>query len=92
MIMDNKGPSRIGSILLEKGMITKAQLDTAIQLQIKRRSLDQDESRSSVLGEILIELGHVIVCAPDGRYAHECNRRDSLVIFIQFKLSCKSAW
>lgn len=57
--MDNKGPSRIGSILLEKGMITKEQLDTAIQLQIKRRSLGQDESRSSALGEILIELGFI---------------------------------
>jgi hypothetical protein len=59
MIMDNKGPSRIGSILLEKGMITKEQLDTAIQLQIKRRSSGQDESRSSALGEILIELGFI---------------------------------
>lgn len=57
--MKNKGPSRIGSILLEKGMITKAQLDTAIQLQIQRRSLGQDESRSSALGEILIELGFI---------------------------------
>ena len=61
--MDKKNASRLGKILLDKGMLTQAELDVAIAEQIKRRE-NQDPSdplyiESMALGEILIDLGFI---------------------------------
>jgi|GEM_PF-540577 len=55
--------TRLGQILLDKGIITVEQLDIAVKEQIKRRQqLDPLDARFGVntsLGEILIELGFI---------------------------------
>lgn len=61
--MDNKRTSRLGEILIEKGLLTAAQLDIAIKEQRSRRKnmdpLDQQFAAATSLGEILIELGFI---------------------------------
>lgn len=61
--MDKKNSGRLGEILLEKGLITSEQLDSAVNEQIKRRQrahpLDSHSRQSTSLGEILIELGYI---------------------------------
>lgn len=54
--------TRLGDILVSKGLISSAQLDIAIQEQIKRKKLlDPADSQAQVapIGEILIELGFI---------------------------------
>lgn len=58
--MDKTKSTRLGQILLEKGLVTKEQLDIAVKLQTQRRKdthLDQQLPIS--LGEILIEQGFI---------------------------------
>lgn len=54
--------TRLGDILVSKGLISKAQLDLAIQEQSRRkRLLDPSDATAKVtpIGEILIELGFI---------------------------------
>jgi hypothetical protein len=55
--------TRLGQILLDKGLVTTEQLDIAIKEQQKRRQLldpfDANLGVNSSLGEILIELGFI---------------------------------
>lgn len=54
--------TRLGDILVSKGLITSAQLDLAIQEQVKRKKLlDPSDPQAQVapIGEILIELGFI---------------------------------
>ncbi|GGY84768.1 hypothetical protein GCM10011613_32250 [Cellvibrio zantedeschiae] len=61
--MNKSTATRLGQILLEKGLITAEQLDIAIKEQQKRRQLldpfDSNLGVNSSLGEILIELGFI---------------------------------
>jgi hypothetical protein len=58
--MDNTKTTRLGEILLEKGLVTKAQLDIAVKLQIQRRKdTHLDQKLPTSLGEILIEQGFI---------------------------------
>jgi len=61
--MDRNATSRLGGILIEKGMITRIQLDLAVQEQARRRALIESEGKrdqqSTVLGEVLIDLGFI---------------------------------
>lgn len=62
-MMDKKNVSRLGEILVEKGLVTSQQLDVAVKEQIRRRQridpLDSKLRESTSLGEILIELGFI---------------------------------
>lgn len=54
--------TRLGDVLVDKGIISKAQLDIAIQEQSRRKKLlDPSDSTAKVtpIGEILIELGFI---------------------------------
>lgn len=61
--MSKTSSSRLGQILLDKGLITAGQLDIAIKEQQKRRQsldpFDKNLGVNSSLGEILIELGFI---------------------------------
>lgn len=61
--MNKPTSTRLGQILLEKGLVTSEQLDFAIKEQQKRRQLldpfDANLGVNSSLGEILIELGFI---------------------------------
>lgn len=61
--MNKSTSTRLGQILLDKGLITAAQLDIAIKEQQKRRQLldpfDENLGVNSSLGEVLIELGFI---------------------------------
>jgi hypothetical protein len=59
--MKSKNSTRLGEILIDKGLITAQQLDTAIQLQNHRRKLAASDNLQGAtsLGEILIELGFI---------------------------------
>ena len=58
--MNNTKSTRLGQILLEKGLITKAQLDIAVKLQLLRRTNTYiDQQLPTSLGEILIEQGFI---------------------------------
>lgn len=60
--MKSKKSTRLGQILLEKGLLSAAQLDVAVKEQIRRRqhvSIDVDLNTNTSLGEILIELGFI---------------------------------
>lgn len=59
--MKAKNSTRLGEILVDKGLITEQQLDTAIQLQNHRRKLAAADNLQGAtsLGEILIELGFI---------------------------------
>lgn len=61
--MDRNTSSRLGGILIEKGMITRAQLEIAVQEQTRRRqSIDSSNKldlQSTALGEVLIDLGFI---------------------------------
>lgn len=61
--MENQQTSRLGKILLEKGIISAEQLNIAIAEQKKRRqSADAAtplDTQSTALGEILIDLGFI---------------------------------
>ena len=61
--MENHQTSRLGKILLEKGLISSEQLDIAIAEQKKRRQFASTtgplDTQSTALGEILIDLGFI---------------------------------
>jgi hypothetical protein len=61
--MENQQTSRLGKILLEKGIISPEQLNIAIAEQQKRREKVDTagplDSQSTALGEILIDLGFI---------------------------------
>jgi hypothetical protein len=58
--MDKTKSTRLGQILLEKGLVTKAQLDIAVKLQNQRRKdTHLDQQLPTSLGEILIEQGFI---------------------------------
>jgi len=59
--MKSRNSTRLGEILVDKGLITEQQLDTAIQLQNHRRKLAASDNLQGAtsLGEILIELGFI---------------------------------
>lgn len=61
--MNKSTSTRLGQILLDKGLVTAEQLDIAIKEQQKRRQLfdpfDENLGVNSSLGEILIELGFI---------------------------------
>jgi len=58
--MDNTKTTRLGEILLEKGLVTKEQLDIAVKLQMeRRRDTHLDQKLPTSLGEILIEQGFI---------------------------------
>lgn len=60
--MKSKKSTRLGQILLEKGLLSPAQLDIAVKEQMRRRqnnSMGADLDVSTSLGEILIELGFI---------------------------------
>jgi hypothetical protein len=61
--MNKKSANRLGKILIEKGMITQAQLDIAIIEQVRRREnlepTDLAYIESTALGEVLIGLGFI---------------------------------
>ena len=61
--MDKNSTSRLGKILLEKGIITKEQLTIAVNEQKRRRqaieSATQLDIQSTALGEVLIDLGFI---------------------------------
>lgn len=60
--MKSKNSTRLGQILLEKGLLSTAQLDVAIKEQMRRRqnnSMGADLDVPTSLGEILIELGFI---------------------------------
>ena len=58
--MDKTKSTRLGQILLEKGLVSKEQLDIAVQLQAQRRKdTNLDEQVPTSLGEILIEQGFI---------------------------------
>lgn len=58
--MDNTKTTRLGQILLEKGLVTKEQLTIAVNLQSQRRKdTHLDQQLPTSLGEILIEQGFI---------------------------------
>ena len=60
--MKSKKSTRLGQILLEKGLLSSAQLDIAVKEQMRRRqdaAIGTDLNASTSLGEILIELGFI---------------------------------
>lgn len=61
--MNKSTSTRLGQILLDKGLVTAEQLDIAIKEQQKRRQLldpfDENLGVNSSLGEILIEMGFI---------------------------------
>ncbi len=58
--MDTKKPTRLGQILLEKGLITREQLNIAVSLQTQRRKdTNLNQQLATSLGEILIEQGFI---------------------------------
>lgn len=65
--MDKKNASRLGKILLQKGIVTQTQLDIAIAEQVKRRQHSTASTsdatakvlHATALGTILIELGFI---------------------------------
>lgn len=61
--MENQHTSRLGKILLEKGIISAEQLDLAIAEQQRRRQYTDTtaplDTQSTALGEILIDLGFI---------------------------------
>lgn len=60
--MKSKKSTRLGQILLEKGLLSPEQLDIAVREQMKRRqhlSIEAGSTASTSLGEILIELGFI---------------------------------
>lgn len=61
--MDNKNESRLGKILIDKNMISQAQLDIAIVEQTRRRenlkTADTLYIESTAMGEVLIDLGFI---------------------------------
>lgn len=61
--MENQHTSRLGKILLEKGIISAEQLDLAIAEQQRRRQHTDTtaplDTQSTALGEILIDLGFI---------------------------------
>lgn len=60
--MNSNKSTRLGQILLEKGLLSSAQLDIAVQEQMRRRqdvAIGTDLNASTSLGEILIELGFI---------------------------------
>ncbi len=61
--MNKSTSTRLGQILLDKGLVTAEQLEIAIKEQQKRRQLldpfDENLGVNSSLGEILIELGFI---------------------------------
>lgn len=58
--MDKKKSTRLGQILLEKGLVTKEQLEIAVKLQMQRRTdTHLGQQLPTSLGEILIEQGFI---------------------------------
>ena len=61
--MTNKSATRLGNILLKKGLLTAEQLRIAVSTQVQRRQqldpLDTNSYAATSLGEILIELGFI---------------------------------
>ena len=58
--MDTKKSTRLGQVLLEKGLVTKEQLHIAVKLQTQRRkNIHLDQRLPTSLGDILIELGFI---------------------------------
>lgn len=61
--MNKTTSTRLGQILLEKGLVTTEQLDIAVKEQYKRRheldAFDESLGVKTSLGEILIELGFI---------------------------------
>jgi len=58
----SKKSTRLGEILLEKGLLSAEQLDIAVHEQIRRRQdkrINEDLNANTSLGEILIELGFI---------------------------------
>jgi hypothetical protein len=62
-VVERNNSTRLGQILIEKGLLTAAQLDIAIHEQTRRRQqlnpLNGNLSANTSLGEILIELGFI---------------------------------
>ena len=62
MLNQNK-PTRLGEILLDRGVITRQQLREAIEIQQARQLLREKEATypgtAAPIGEILIELGFI---------------------------------